>query len=355
MNTGKLELMTTFVRVVETGSFTAVANESGASQPTVSRQVGALEKHLNVRLLQRTTRALTLTEEGRAYYERCRDVLDAVGQADASVRAGASRVSGTLRVAASLAFGRLHVLPRLTRFLADWPEVAVDLVLGDDSVNLVEERVDVAIRIGTIRDESLVARRIGETRRVAVATPAYLEGRARPRHPEELAGHECIVVTSVSTPDEWTFRRIGGDGGSPAPARREASADASPVTLSAGVTGGEVAADGATGPGSTTVKVSGRVRVNASGAVHEAVLGGFGIALTPTWQWRDEFERGELVRLLERYEPSPMPIHAVYASRRLVTPRVRAFVDFLAHEFAADPVLAGRGVASAAALGLARR
>ena len=220
-------------------------------------------------------------------------------------------------MAASLAFGRRHVLSRLERFLAAWPEVRVDLVLGDESVDLVEERVDVAIRIGVIRDESLIARRIGETRRVTVASPAYLAGREKPRHPAELAGHDCIVTRSHSPADTWTYHPRG-----------EGAVAAEPITVS----------------------VSGRVHVDASGALPEAVLGGFGIALTPTWQWRDELERGSLVRLLERFEPPPMPIHAVYASRRLVTPRVRAFVDFLAGEFAADPVLAGRGVASAAML-----
>ena len=317
--TGKLELIATFVRVVETGSFTAVANEQESTQPTISRQVSALERLLNVRLLQRTTRALTLTEEGRAYYERALAVLDAVGEADASVRPGASAVTGTLRVAASLAFGRLHILPRLGRFHAAWPKVRTELVLGDRSVNLVEERIDVAIRIGTIRDESLIARRIGETRRVAVAAPAYLEGRERPRHPEDLADHECIVLASDSALDAWTFRAT---------------------------------AEGAAAEETVTVKVSGRLSVDASGAIHEAVLEGFGIALTPTWQWRDEIAEGRLVRLLERFEPPPTPIHVVYASRRMVTPRVRAFIDFIARDFAADPVLAGRGVASAAALGI---
>ena len=321
MNTGKLELIATFVRVVETGSFTAVANESGTTQPTVSRQVNALEKHLGARLLQRTTRALTLTEEGRAYYERSLTVLDAVGEADGSVRPGASRVSGTLRVAASLAFGRRHVLPRLARFLDAWPDVRVDLLLGDETVDLVEERVDVAIRIGAIRDESLIARRIGETRRVTVASPDYLAGREKPLHPADLAGHECIVTRSHSAEATWTYHPQG-----------EVAATAEPIAVS----------------------VSGRVHVDASGALPEAVLGGFGIALTPTWQWGDELDDGLLVRLLERFEPPPMPVHAVYASRRLVTPRVRAFVDFLAAEFAADPVLAGRGVASAAMLGVLR-
>ena len=318
--TGKLELIATFVRVVETGSFTAVAEELGSTQPTISRQVGALEKLLNARLLQRTTRALTLTAEGRAYYERALAVLDAVEEADASVRPGASEVSGTLRVAASLAFGRLHILPRLRRFHESWPEVRTELVLGDRSVNLVEERVDVAIRIGAIGDESLVARRIGETRRVAVASPDYLEGRERPRHPRDLAAHECVVLASSdSAAGLWTFREAGE-----------------------GVAAGEP----------IDVRVSGRLAIDASGAVPEAVLGGFGIALTPTWQWRDEIAEGRLVRLLERFEPEPMPIHAAYASRRMVPQRVRAFIDFLAREFAADPVLAGRGVASAAALGL---
>jgi DNA-binding transcriptional LysR family regulator len=308
MNSGLLEHVRTFARVVETGSFTAVAQEQGSTQPTVSRQVSALEAHLGVRLLQRTTRALALTDEGRAYYAHAQAMIEAADAAAQSVRAE-GEVAGLLRVAAPLAFARLHLMPRLGRFLAAHPRLSTDWVLGDRPVDLVEEGVDLAIRIGNVTDQTLIARRIGEMRRIAVASPAYFAAHGRPQHPADLARFDCIVYTGLATGDEWHF--TGPDG---APIR---------------------------------VRVSGRVRVSASEGMRAAVLEGLGLAICPTWLFTDEVETGRLSRVLTDYEPAPMPIQAVYPSRRLIPPRVRAFTDFLAAEFRADPRLAGRGVASA--------
>jgi len=301
MNAGLLEHIRTFARAVETGSFTAVAVEQQQSQPTVSRQISALEEHLGVRLLQRTTRALTLTDEGRTYYDHARAMLEAVDAAAAAVRPGTTAVTGQLRIAAPLAFARLHIMPRMQRFLDAHPALTTDWVLGDRPVDLVEEGVDLAIRIGRITDQSLIARRIGEMRRITVATPEYWMKNGRPTHPHELKAHDCIVYTGLATVDEWHF----------------AALDGSPEV----------------------VKVKGRVRVSASEGMRSAVLEGLGVAVVPTWLFTDEIERGILQRVLTDYEPDPLPIQAVTPSRRMVPPRVRAFSDYLAAEFRADPRL----------------
>ena len=305
MHAGLLEHIRTFVRAAETGSFTAVAVEQQQSQPTISRQISALEKHLGVRLLQRTTRALTLTDEGRTYYDHARAILEAVEGASIAVRPGNAAVTGQLRIAAPLAFARLHIMPRMKRFLAMHPTLTTDWVLGDRPVDLVEEGVDLAIRIGRIADQSLIARRIGGMRRITVATPDYWLRNGRPTHPEELKAHDCIVYTGLATVDEWHFRSMNG----------------SPQV----------------------VKVKGRVRVSASEGMRTAVLEGLGVAVVPTWLFTDEIERGILQRVLTDYEPDPLPIQAVTPSRRLVPPRVRAFSDFLADEFMKDPGLSGQG------------
>jgi DNA-binding transcriptional LysR family regulator len=308
MQAGLLEHMRTYLRAVETGSFTAVAAEQGQSQPTVSRQIAALEEHLGVRLLQRTTRALALTDEGRQFYDQARALLDAAEAARAALQPGAE-ISGTLRIAAPLAFARLHLMPRMKRFLAQHPAIRTDWVLGDRPIDLVEEGVDLAIRIGIITDPSLIARRIGEMRRITVATPDYWTMNGRPQHPEELKHHDCIVYTGLATVDEWHFSAPDGQH--------------------------------------LAVRVGGRIRVNASEGMRSAVLEGLGVAVVPTWLFTDEVERGLLAPVLTSYEPAPLPIQAVTPSRRLVPPRVRAFVNYIAAEFRSDPRLAGRGVSSA--------
>ncbi len=305
MQAGLLEHIRTFVRSVETGSFTAVANEQGQSQPTISRQISALEDHLGVRLMQRTTRALTLTEEGRAYYTHARTLLDATEQAALAVKPGAAQVSGRLRIAAPLAFARLHLMPRLRAFLTAHPDLTTDWVLGDRPVDLVEEGVDLAVRIGQVTDQSLIARRIGGTRRLTLATSEYIAEYGTPEHPDDLKDHNCIVYTGLATRNEWHFL--------------------CPKT------------------GAITVRVSGRVQVSASEGMRTAVLEGLGIAVCPTWLFTDEIEEGRLIPILTAYEPAPMPIHAVMPSRRMVTPRVRAFIDYVAEEFRRDDRLAVPG------------
>lgn len=300
-----MEHIRTFTRVVETGSFTAVALEQRRSQPTVSRQISALEAHVGVRLMQRTTRALTLTDEGRTYYEHARGVLEAVDAAAMAARPREGPVTGQLRVAAPLAFARLHLMPRMRRFLAEHPALTTDWLLGDRPVDLVEEGIDVAIRIGHVTDQSLIVRRIGEMRRITVATPDYWARAGRPAHPHDLGRHDCIVYTGLATVDEWRF---GGPDGA-----------------------------------ALAVRVRGRIRVSASEGMRAAVLEGLGVAVAPTWLFTDEVERGVLERVLDDYAPAPSPIQAVTPSRRLVPRRVRVFSDFLAAEFRSELRLSGGG------------
>ena len=296
--------MRAFVRVVEAGSFTAVATEQNTTQPTISRQVAALEDHLGARLLTRTTRALTLTDDGRAFYEHALRALEAVGEAENAVGRRQAKPTGTLRLAVPVVLGRRHIVPRLARFLARYPEVSIDLAMSDGFVDLVEQGIDLAIRVGEITDQSLVARKIGVVRRITVASPAYLAAKGTPRRPDDLNRHDCIVYTRLATGNRWHFESKDGP---------------------------------------LSVTVSGRYRVDNSEAVREGVVSGLGIAVIPAFAFGDEIGRGDVKVLLEAFEPKPLPLNAVYASRRYVPPRVRAMIDFLTHELEIDPVLSGYG------------
>jgi DNA-binding transcriptional LysR family regulator len=298
--TDTVSLFRAFIRVVEAGSFTRVANEQNSSQPTVSRQVAALEEHLGARLFTRTTRKLTLTDDGRGFYERAKLAIEAVNEAEDTVGRRRSRPSGALRLAMPVVFGRLRVIPHLREFLARYPDVTVDLVMNDANADLVEEGIDLAIRSGEVTDNSLIARKIGVTRRVVVAAPSYLRGRTLPTQPSDLAAHDCLTFTGITAGVNWHFE----------------------------------------GPeGSVSVEVTGRVRTRNSEGLREAMLSGLGIGYAPIWHLTDEIETGRLVRLLERYEPKPEPIHAVYPSRRFVPQKTRAMIDFLEQRFAMDPKL----------------
>jgi DNA-binding transcriptional LysR family regulator len=301
-----LALFRTFVRVVEAGSFTAVAKEQSASQPKISRQIAALEAHLGCRLFQRTTRAVKLTEDGRAFYDHARRAIEIVTEAETSVGRRKGKPSGTLRIASAVVMGRLHIVPRLPRFLERYPEVAVDLVMNDDFTDLIGEGLDLAVRVGELTDPGLVARRIGTTRRVVVATPDYLARRGEPKTPDDLREHDCIVYARLATGANWPF--TGPDGPILAPVR-------------------------------------GRFRVNNTEGVRAAILNGLGVGMAPVWHFVDgEIESGRLKVLLRDVEPERQPIHAVYPSRRFLAPKVRAMIDYLANEFERDPKLSGAAI-----------
>jgi DNA-binding transcriptional LysR family regulator len=279
--------MQVFVRIVESGSLTAAADALGVSVPSVVRSLAALERAVGVRLLNRTTRRSSLSDEGREYYERCRRVLSEVEAADAALSARQVEPKGRLRLTAPVMYGRLRVAPIVTEFVAKYPGVEVELLLLDRVVDLVEEGIDAAIRISSLPESSLVALRIGETRRVLCAAPAYLRQAGVPKTPAELAGHRCILFTGLTSSNEWSFA----------------------------------------GEPPTRVPIRPVLRTNQFDVAIDAVLEGLGCGQFLCYQVEALTQRMKLRRILERFEPLPVPIQIVYPHARLLSPNVRAFVD----------------------------
>lgn len=296
----RLAAMEMFVRIVETGSFSAVARQMGTTQPTVSKQLTALEKRLGARLLQRSTRKLSLTESGQAYYDRCKRIVDEVREAEGTLGKMQTSLAGALHVNSSIAFGELFVAPLILQFQQQNPELSAELTLNDRFIDLLEEGVDVALRIGRLTDSSLVARRVGATRRIVVATPAYLRKNGCPKHPLDLADHNCLLYSYLSTGNEWSFQ--GADG-------------------------------------EIRVRVSGSFKSNNGHALAQAVSAGVGIAMGPDWLMHERLASGEIEAILPEYTPRPLDINAVYPSNRLLSAKVRAFIDYLQQEFAKIPAL----------------
>jgi LysR family transcriptional regulator, regulator for bpeEF and oprC len=292
----RLLWMTCFTRAVETGSFSAVARELAMGQPNVSRHVAALETHLGVRLLHRSTRRLSLTPEGERYYSEARQALDAIAEAEANAR-GEDAPQGLLRVACPSALARYKLLPLIGAFMARYPAIALDLQIADHRVDLIEEGVDVAIRVGELRDSTLCARRLGCAKRLCTAAPVYLEAHGTPRVPADLAAHQCIRYRWQATGDTWPFLA---------------------------------------GP----VNVTGRLRVDAPEAVRMAVLDGLGIAMTASWLLEDALAEGRVQAVLADWPLSALPIHALYPAKRLLPRRAAVFMDHVAEAFRNDRSLA---------------
>ena len=296
----KLQAMQTLVRVVELGSFSAAARELGSTQSAVSKQVAALEKQLGAQLLARSTRALKLTEAGERYVEQARRLVAEVAEAESELRAGEHRLQGWLRVAASATFGRMKLMPLVQSFLAAHPGVKVDLRLDDGFIDLVEQGIDVAVRIGELPDSSLVARRIGTVRRAVVARRGYFEqqGLAPPRQPADLQQHDCVIFSELRTGPVWTFE--AGPG--------------------ADVPAGSLA----------SVRVAGRLRTNSGEAVREAVLAGMGLAYAPGWLFEPEVARGDVQVAMPHWLGRPLPMQLVSPPQRQLSGKVKAFADHLA-------------------------
>jgi DNA-binding transcriptional LysR family regulator len=283
----KLRAMTAFVRIVEAGSLTAAAAALQVSGPSVVRALAGLERDVGVRLLNRTTRRSSLTDEGREYYERCRRVLLEVEAADALLSARQADPRGRLRVTAPLAFGRLHVAPLVREFMGRYPQVEVELLLLDRVVDLVEEGVDAAVRIGELPASSLVARRVGETRRIVCAAPQYLKQHGTPVTPADIAAHRCIVFTGLAPDDGWA---LGRD--------RRSRITVRPV-----------------------------LRTNQFDVALDACVAGFGLGLFLSYQVADAIKARTLREVLADFAPAPSPIQIVYPHARLLSPNVRAFVE----------------------------
>lgn len=298
----RLRLIETFVRVVESGSFSAVAREERTTQSAISKQVQALEAQLGARLLLRTTRRHALTEAGQRYYERSLQLLDTLEAARLEVHRAEHEVSGVLRVAAPVAFGRLHIVPRLPAFYARHPRLRVNLQLDDAFVDLVAAGIDVAFRVGELGDSRLIARRIGTAHRVTLAAPSYLARHGEPRHPDELADHNCIVYTGRVALDEWRYVDVDGQA--------------------------------------LSVRVGGNFESNSSEAIRQATCEGLGISCSPLWIYGDDLRAGRVQAILTAYRAPPLPLNVVFQPTRRPSLKVQMFVDHFAEAFGRDPDIA---------------
>jgi DNA-binding transcriptional LysR family regulator len=286
-----------FAQVVESGGFSKAAAKLKLSTSAASRLVAELETHLETRLLNRTTRKVSLTESGRAFYERAVQLLADLAEAEQEASRAAVTPRGTIKLTTSVNFGVRHVAPAIAAFLALHREVAFDVSLSDRIVDLVEEGFDLGIRIGGPGAQNLVARRLGKTRLVPCASPAYLEARGSPRVPEDLAAHDCFTYEYGQPASLWRFRDPAGKD--------------------------------------RVVRVAGRLHSNNGDLNAEAAARGAGIAFEPAFIVGPDLRAGRLVPLLQDFEPTPVPIYAVYPSRKHLSAKVRAFVDFLVARFAA--------------------
>lgn len=304
----RLLAMNVFVNVVECGSFARAAERLDISTSAVSRHVAELEGHLNTRLLNRTTRRLSLTESGQAYFERVLQLLADLEEVEAVAGSGAAKPKGTIRLTCSINFGIKHLAPAMGVFQSAHPEVLFDISVSDRFVDLVEEGLDLAVRIGDLGNANLIARKIGQMQLTACAAPAYLKAHGTPRHPRELVKHNCLTYEYAPVKHQWTFReRAAGKAGSAA---------------------GNRAAE------EVTVRVSGSVHGNNGELLAAVAADGVGIVFEPDFIVNDYIQSGRLVPILKNWLPAPSSIYAVYPSRRHLSAKVRTFVDFLAEYFA---------------------
>lgn len=280
-----------FVKVVETGSFSAAAQRLALSRSVVSKYVTRLENRLGARLLNRTTRHLSLTEVGRVLYDRSLQGLSEIAEAEAEVLHLQGAPRGTLRINTPMSFGVLHIAPVLPDFLAVYPDLSVDMNLNDQKMDLIEEGFDLAIRISELPDSSLVARRLGPCRHVVCATPEYFKRNGKPRTPEDLRKHNIITYRYQDSANEWRFLSPEGKY--------------------------------------ISVPVSGSIQMNNSLALRESLLQGSGITLTPTFVVGADIRAGKLQSILNNYRTLESSIYVIYPQRRYLSPKVRVFVDFM--------------------------
>lgn len=290
--------MSVFVKVVEHGSFARAAERMNMSTSAVSRHVAELEAHLDTRLLNRTTRRISLTESGQAFYERTLQLLADLEEAEAVASSGTARPRGTIRLTCSINFGVRFIAPAIGSFQARFPEVRFDVSVSDRFVDLVEEGLDLAIRIGDIGNANLIARKIGEMQLVCCASPAYLKQHGSPRRPEDLTRHNCLTYEYAPVRNQWPFlEKHGGD---------------------------------------LKVRVAGSVHGNNGEILAAIAAEGTGIAFEPDFIVNPFIEAGKLTPILKNFLPAPSSVYAIYPSRRHLSAKVRAFVDFLTERFSGE-------------------
>lgn len=289
----------TFVEVVVQGSFTHAADKLGVSKSYVSKQIAALEDHLGVRLLNRTTRKIATTDAGQAFYERARRILDDVEEAERSVMQLNTAPRGILKMSAPVSFGLHYVTPIVAMFMCDNPELSVELDFSDREVDVIDEGFDLVIRIGQLADSSFIARKIAPVRLITCASPDYLKRRGTPRTPHDLSHHECQHYTYQTSPSAWRFESESG----------------------------EVA----------HVTVSGRMKANNGVALLEASRRGIGISILPDFIANEDIQNGSLVEVLQDWTPGHRAIWALYPHNRHLSAKVRLFIDFLAEHLNPAP------------------
>lgn len=291
----RLQAMHMFVRVVETGSFSKAAKEFATTQPTVTKQVAAIEAHLQVRLLNRNTRGVSLTEVGALYFDKCKAIVVDVQEADSVVRKRQSQAQGMLRISTSVAFGRRVMVPLALEFMVQHPQVQIDLSFDDRYADLVAQGIDVAIRMGKLADSSLGSRYLGMNPWLLVASPRYLKQQGVPKRPSDLSGHNALIYSSVQGDDVWRLMPRQGDA--------------------------------------ITVPVTGRLRSNNLSAVLAAARAHLGVAALPWYVATESLAAGKVVQVLNTHSLPEQEIHAVFPSPRLVSGKVQAFVAFLQGRF----------------------
>jgi len=300
----KYEEMRVFTAVAEAGSFVAAADTLGISKAATSRHVSDLEQRLQTRLMHRTTRKLSLTQEGEVFLARCRDILASIEASEAEISTRSGSASGLLKLSVPVSFGVKHLAPLWSEFLQLHPRVLLDVQLADRVVDLVEEGFDLAVRIARLPESSLVSRKLASTRLVLCAAPHYLQRRGTPRHPSELAQHDVLAYSLLTTGEQWQF----------------------------------------TGPeGLVPVKIRPRMWTNNGDTCLAAALSGTGMVLQPDFLLADELASGRLVEVLPQYRSIELGIYAVYPTRKFVSPKVRALLEFLSGKLSKPDWLGMRG------------
>jgi DNA-binding transcriptional LysR family regulator len=290
----RLSAMQMFVRVVETGSFSAVAHQMNTTQPTISKRIAELERELGGKLLNRSTRSLRLTEVGSVYYESCLNILYEIEQAEHNVSQAQSMPKGNVRISAVSSFGRQHIIPKLSEFFDAYPEINTEVLLDDHNVDLVEQAIDVAFRMGTLADSNLIAKKLCLSPMITVATPAYLDKFGTPQHPADLRQHQCILYTGIGQQNMLRYR-----------------VDGQPFS----------------------VNVNGRLTTNNTEGMREALIAGLGITKVPHWLVGDLIASGQVVKALDDFEPEPIDIYAVYSSARYLPQKTRVLIEYFTRVF----------------------
>jgi DNA-binding transcriptional LysR family regulator len=300
----RLEAMSILVASVEAGSFSAAGRQLGVPLPTISRKIAELEAHLNTRLLVRTTRKLSLTEAGLAYIAACKRILEQVDEAESQAAGEYTVPRGTLTMTAPIVLGRLHVVPVVNEFLANFAQINVYLTLSDHTINLVDEHIDLAVRVGALPDSTLVATKVGEIRRVVCGSPAYFAAHGTPKTPDDLKEHMCVTFTALASGMTWIFNPRGSKT-------------------------------------SKGVRPYCRLKINTAESAIDAAIAGLGVTNVLSYQIAQPVAEGKLKVILQDYEPDPIPVHLVHAGHAILPLKLRRFTEFAASRLrkslAADP------------------